>query len=89
MVAVVSAAVDLETVEVRIVQIPACDSHDGWASVRVPLLWVCPRCGGPRGETFRTLSFDGSRRLACDGWTNPCGHVDLYASVRREAGVPS
>lgn len=24
--------------------------------------------------------------LACDGWTNPCGHIDFYADVRAEAG---
>lgn len=30
------------------------------------------------------ISYDGSRRLACDGWTNPCGHVDTYAAVRVE-----
>lgn len=74
---------------VREVEIPARDEHDGWARVRVAVLWECPVCGGPRGEVSRGLSFDGSRRLAVDTWTNPCGHVDLYAAVRREAGVRS
>ena len=36
-------------------------------------------------HVYRTLSFDGSRRLGCDGWHNPCGHVDSYADVRKEA----
>jgi hypothetical protein len=71
----------------REVQVPACQDHDGRASVRVTLLWECPRCGGPRGEVHRTISYDGSRRLECDGWSNPCGHTDFYADVRREAGI--
>lgn len=71
----------------RTVTVPACDGHDGFHSVRVTLLWECPRCGGPRGEVFPTISYDGSRRLGCDGWENPCGHIDYYADVRREAGL--
>lgn len=75
------------TVQTRTVTIPGSREHNGMHSVRVTLLWECPACGGPRGEPFRTLSYDGSRRLGCDGWTNPCGHVDSYAAVRREAGI--
>jgi hypothetical protein len=71
----------------RTVTVPSCDAHDGFHSVTVTLLWQCPRCGGPRGEVFRTISYDGSRRLACDGWRNPCGHIDYYSNVRREAGL--
>ena len=69
----------------RAVEIPSCDQHEGLHSVRVELRWACPTCGGPRGEPFRTISYDGSRRLGVDGWKNPCGHVDLYEAVRREA----
>lgn len=71
----------------KTVEIPARDNHDGIHSVRVTLIWECPKCGQPRGEVGRTISYDGSRRLGCDGWTNPCGHVDTYAAVRREAGL--
>lgn len=71
----------------RTVQIPRCAEHDGWHSMTVTLAWTCPRCGGPRGEVFRTISYDGSRRLSCDGWKNPCGHIDFYADVRREAST--
>lgn len=71
--------------ETRSVQIPACEDHDGRASITVTLPWVCPSCGGPRGEIKRVFSYDGSRRLACDGWDNPCGYVDYYSAVRREA----
>ena len=68
-------------------KIPGSAEHNGLSSVRVTLLWECPQCGGPRGEVFRTVSYDGSRRLGCDGWKNPCGHTDYYADVRREAGL--
>lgn len=67
------------------VVIPACAEHEGFHSITVEVAWICPECGGPRGEVFRTLSYDGSRRLGCDGWHNPCGHKDSYAAVRAEA----
>lgn len=69
----------------RTVQIPACDEHAGLLSTWVSVDWTCLACGGPRGQVFRTVSYDGSRRLAVDGWTNPCGHLDSYANVRLEA----
>ena len=71
----------------RTVRIPAAEAHGGFHSTTVTLLWECPRCGGPRGEVRPAVSYDGSRRLACDGWTNPCGHIDLYSNVRKEAGI--
>ncbi len=70
--------------EYRTVRIPGSDDHDGH-HLPPTLQWVCPTCGGPRGEIRPAISYDGSRRLACDGWTNPCGHVDTYAAARMEA----
>ena len=69
-----------EPIEYRTVRIP------GQHLITVTLRWVCPTCGGPRGQVRPAISYDGSRRLACDGWTNPCGHIDFYADVRAEAG---
>jgi hypothetical protein len=74
-------------VPIRTVAIPGSLEHAGFHRVEVTLLWECPRCGGPRGEVFPAISYDGSRRLACDGWKNPCGHADSYAAARREAGL--
>lgn len=69
----------------RRITIPACDEHEGILTSTVRLLWVCPVCQGPRGDVYPTVSYDGSRRLDCDGWQNPCGHVDKYFAVREEA----
>lgn len=69
----------------RQVTIPACAEHDGILSTKVVIDWVCPRCGGPRGEPHAAVSYDGSRRLAVDGWQNPCGHIDKYSDVLVEA----
>ena len=69
----------------RTVRIPGSTDHDGHHLITVTLRWVCPACGGPRGPVIATLSYDGSRRLACDGWSNPCGHIDTYTAVRAEA----
>jgi hypothetical protein len=66
------------------VRIPGSRDHSGFHLVTVTLAWVCPVCGGPRGQVARAVSYDGSRQLACDGWSNPCGHIDLYAAVRKE-----
>jgi hypothetical protein len=73
--------------EHRAVRIPGSDDHDGHHLITVTLRWTCPTCGGPRGQIRPAVSYDGSRRLACDGWTNPCGHIDTYAAVRREAAA--
>lgn len=70
---------------VRSVRIPGSDDHDGWYTITVTLTWQCPRCGGPRGTVHPVISYDGSRRLPCDGWQNPCGHIDFYRDVRAEA----
>lgn len=72
----------------RTVTIPATEEHDGYASLTVTLPWTCLECGGPRGEPFQTISWDGSRRLYCDGWINPCGHVEKYSSVRANLSAP-
>ena len=51
------------------------------------LLWRCPICGEPRGDTFRGISYYGAVPLHCDSWNNPCGHVDTYAALRAEAAA--
>lgn len=69
---------------VRRVKIPACVEHGGLDALTLTLTmrWTCLHCGGPRGEPFVTVSYDGSRRLTCHGWTNPCGHVEKYSEIR-------
>lgn len=71
--------------EIRLVTIPARQNHEGLLTITVKLHWTCPECGKPRGEVYRTQSYDGSLSLNCDGWKNPCGHVDHYSHVRLEA----
>lgn len=75
----------LLAVETREVTIPACDQHEGIHKITLTLKWVCPVCGGPRGELCMKKAYDGSRWLTCHSWHNPCGHVDMYEAVRREA----
>lgn len=69
----------------RLVKIPAHSEHGGRDALWVRLKWVCPKCGETRGEPHAVISWDGSRRLYCDGWENPCGHVDTYTACRKEA----
>ncbi|SCK55308.1 hypothetical protein VAR608DRAFT_5693 [Variovorax sp. HW608] len=70
----------------RTVTIPACEMHEGFSALTLTLNWRCLHCGGRRGEPFDTVSFDGSLRLACHGWANPCGHVEKYSEVRASVG---
>lgn len=70
-----------------IVTIPRIEEHAGYPGnvlYKISISDYCPVCGGKRGEPFETISWDGSRRLAVDGWKNPCGHVDKYSAVREE-----
>ena len=67
------------------VRVPGSTDHDGHHLITVTLRWQCPRCNGPRGPVQPVISYDGSRRLGCDGWNNPRGHVDSYRDVRTEA----
>lgn len=71
--------------EIREVCIPSREQHEGICSTRVKLEWICPVCGEKRGDLHTAQSFDGSRRLDCNGWENPCGHVDKYSNCRSEA----
>ena len=71
--------------ETMTVTIPACVEHCGKHSMIVNISKTCPKCGGPRGEPYDGLSFDGSRRLYVSRWDNPCGHIDSYSDVRVEA----
>ncbi len=71
--------------EIKEVYIPACAEHEGQRGVKVKLHWVCPVCGQPRGKIKKVRSYDGSLILFCDGWGNPCGHVDKYDDVIAEA----
>lgn len=68
------------------VTIPACEQHEGFASMTVTISDYCPKCGKKRGvdTIHKGFSYDGSRRLVVDCWTNPCGHIDKYSEVREE-----
>jgi hypothetical protein len=67
------------------VTIPATAEHQGFYSITVEISDFCPVCGGKRGKVFDGISYDGSRRLHVDCWNNPCGHIDKYCDVRKEA----
>lgn len=71
------------------VTIPSLQEHGGYPgnTITANIPDTCPVCGGPRGEVFETLSYDGSRRLGVSGWNNPCGHIDRYANVRKEIRI--
>ena len=52
-------------------------------AVTVP--WVCPQCGGPRGEPRDYRFFENDDSHVCDRWENICGHIDRYDAVLAEA----
>lgn len=48
---------------------------------------TCPVCGGKRGEPVKRLFHEDGESYCADTWVNPCGHIDLYQNVLREAEV--
>lgn len=53
--------------------------------IPVRVAWVCPTCGEPRGEPTMTTRLHDGAGLQVHTWLNPCGHLDLYEDVIREA----
>lgn len=60
--------------------------HDyGFDLVSVDIADTCPVCGGPRGKPKSRQFCDDGQFYSVDCWENPCGHVDKYDAVIREA----
>jgi hypothetical protein len=61
---------------------------DGWTfyPVTVEIADTCPQCGGPRGEPAPNHFRECGEWYTVDTWENPCGHMDRYPDVLREAG---
>lgn len=78
----------MKTREYMFVEIPIIANHMGLDIYvrRIRISATCPKCGGPRGKVFpyKVKSYDGSRFVYCNGWKNPCGHVDMYSDVANE-----
>jgi hypothetical protein len=53
----------------------------------VTVAWICPQCGGPRGEPTLTGRCEDGQFYEFHVWHNPCGHLDKHCAVLREAGV--
>ena len=54
---------------------------------QVEIADTCPRCGGPRGEPQGKNEYSDGEAWRVQTWDNPCGHIDLYRDVAREAGL--
>lgn len=52
-------------------------------TVEIPDL--CPVCGGPRGKPVSRPFCEDGHHYAVHCWKNPCGHLDRYEDVLREA----
>ena len=63
--------------------------HSGIPLRTVEIATVRPKCGGPRGEPRLNRYCEDGEFYDVHNWTNPCGHVDMYSAVLREAGVYS
>jgi len=47
----------------------------------------CPVCGGKRGEVYGYNFWEDGTSHWCNRWNNPCGHIDLYEDVLKEASL--
>jgi hypothetical protein len=58
--------------ERRTVRIPTAGLVNGWRRIiEADVAWVCPVCGGPRGDVFPAIAYDGRHQMHVDGWRNP------------------
>ena len=53
--------------------------------VEVTIENICLKCGGPRGEPYLYIFHEDGGSYACHKWDNPCGHIDYYDEVLKEA----
>lgn len=54
-------------------------------TVEIPYSY--PRCGADRGRPRNLNQCEDGAHYSVDVWENPCGHVDLYDDVVREAAA--
>lgn len=75
-----------ETMTVRVRYDGDGPGYEGVGILTVTVRALCPQCGGPRGTAIRPHVFraDGDT-FEVDVWDNPCGHVDMYDAIVREA----
>lgn len=80
-----------ETMTVTVVDRAAQAATWGYAPGGAPPLRtveiarICPACGGPRGEPRHNRQCEDGEFYYVHVWTNPCGHLDKYEAVLREA----
>ena len=48
---------------------------------------TCTVCGGPRGEPRMQRQCEDGEWFDVSRWDNPCGHVDAYRDVLKEAAT--
>ena len=45
----------------------------------------CPKCGRKRGKPYPYRFCEDGEWFTVDKWDNPCGHIDYYKDVIKEA----
>lgn len=75
------------TIRARELEAPWGSGPTRPAIVSVTIADDCPRCGGPRGVPVSTRQHEDGETYWVSTWTNPCGHIDAYTEVAREAGL--
>lgn len=53
--------------------------------VTVEISDKCPTCGEKRGKPYGHNFCEDDEWYNCDKWDNPCGHIDYYPDVLKEA----
>lgn len=75
------------TVRDRSAEAPWGSGYTNPRVVTVEIADYCPvpDCGAKRGEPFGMNQCDDGAYYWVQGWYNPCGHLDMYEAVIREA----
>ena len=60
-------------------------TYRGPVTRKVTISAHCPTCGERRGKPTGRNQYDDGEWYWTNVWENPCGHVDHYANVAKEA----
>lgn len=66
-------------------KVTVVDRSTYWGTKTIEIADTCPKCGGKRGEPYGYNFWEDGEWCWCNRWDNPCGHIDYYPDVIKEA----
>ncbi len=61
------------------------NNHHGLEVITVEISDYCQQCGKKRGLPYDHQQYIDGATYSVNRWDNPCGHIDYYPEVIKEA----